>query len=407
MGILRDKVWFTIALGHMTVDFLSGQRVVILTYVVALLGLSNAALGFLMMVYTVLASVVQPLFGYLSDRFGARLMVTAGLVWIAVCYTLGTLVPGTLGMGLFVLASLGSGCFHPGATMVSTHRGRDTTAMALFFLFGQAGLFLAPLVGGLVLERTSMQGMAVMGLLAMPVALLSMLQLRDYSDQSASRRLAPEKGSRSVEPAARRGLGQPWWVLAAFLTVVAFQCWVQQNMVSYVPKYLNDLGQSPATYGFLASLFMGGSAIGNVAGGFLADRLGKRTVIVVMLSLASLPIALVAVVGWSSWLYVLLPLAGALTGATFSILIVLAQRLIPLGLAMASGLALGYHLTSGSVGSYLSGYMIDWYGFAPMFYFTAAMSLAAGLLALVIRKPQSQAQWSRADETPVAAVRKA
>jgi hypothetical protein len=50
--------------------------------------------------------------------------------------------------------------------------------------------------------------------------------------------------------------------------------------------------------------------------------------------------------------------------------------------------------------------MIDWYGFTSMFYFTAAMSLAAGLLALVIRKPQSQAQWSRADEASVAAVRK-
>jgi FSR family fosmidomycin resistance protein-like MFS transporter len=168
--------------------------------------------------------------------------------------------------------------------------------------------------------------------------------------------------------------------------LAAFQAWTQQNMVTYLPKHLELLGKTPTEYGFLAALFMGGSAIGNVTGGNLADTFGKRKVASIALSLASLPIGAIALVGWSEWLYLLVPLAGAFSGATHSIIVVLAQRLIPSGMGLASGLILGFMFSAGALGAMLSGYFADLWGIPLMFGLTAGMVLAAAGLARTLPK---------------------
>jgi MFS family permease len=175
--------------------------------------------------------------------------------------------------------------------------------------------------------------------------------------------------------------------LVAFALLAAFQAWSQQNMITFVPKYLSDLGQSAGTYGVIAALFMGGSALGNAVGGSLADKYGKRRVASIALVSASIPLYLVAVVGLSPWLYLLVPLSGALTGATQSIIVVLAQRMIPSGMATASGLILGFMFSSGAVGTFLSGFLADAWGLIPVFYLTAGIALAAGFLAMLLREP--------------------
>jgi FSR family fosmidomycin resistance protein-like MFS transporter len=168
--------------------------------------------------------------------------------------------------------------------------------------------------------------------------------------------------------------------------LAAFQSWVQQNMVTFLPKHLELLGKTPGEYGFLAALFMGGSAIGNVLGGNLADIFGKRKVASTALILASIPIGAIAIVGWSEWLYLLVPLAGGFTGATHSIIVVLAQRLIPSGMGLASGLILGFMFSAGALGAMLSGYFADIWGIPLMFGITVGLVLAAAGLARSLPK---------------------
>jgi FSR family fosmidomycin resistance protein-like MFS transporter len=172
----------------------------------------------------------------------------------------------------------------------------------------------------------------------------------------------------------------------AFALVAAFQSWAQQNMVTFVPKYLSDLGYSPVVYGLVAALFMGGTALGNLFGGYLADRFGKRRVASWTLTAASLPLALIPGAAWIGWLFLLVPLSGLLTGAVHSILVVLAQRRLPGGMALASGLILGYMFTSGALGTLLTGYLADLHGLPVVFYLSAALVLAAAGLTRLIPK---------------------
>ena len=166
------------------------------------------------------------------------------------------------------------------------------------------------------------------------------------------------------------------------------QSWAQANMVNLIPKYIKDLGQSATVYGSMAGLFMGGSALGNVFGGFFADRYAKRFVASAVLLFAAVPIYIASLIGWSWWLYLLVPLAGAFTGAVHSIMVVFAQRIIPGGMALASGLALGFIFSSGALGLLYTGHLAEVYGFPFVLGLTTIMVLVASPLALFLKEPE-------------------
>jgi len=383
MSLLLDSLFATIALGHLAVDVLNGQRAVLLAYLSVPLGLSNTALSLVSTIYVISGAMIQPVFGHLADRIGPRWLVAGGVLWMGFFFSLAVVTPGSLALVLLVLASLGSAAFHPAGTMQATLRGRErfagreTTAAAYFFLFGQMGAFFGPLIGGPLLGLFGSGGL--LGL-TMPTLAVGVNAARKITDGRPSE--APVGANISVRNLFKRALSVGG---LAFILLAAFQSWAQQNMFTFVPKYLSDLGQTPGVYGLAAALFMGGTALGNLLGGSLADRFGRRRVAVLTLLSASAPLALVPVVGWSAWLFLLIPLSGLLTGATHSIIVVLAQRKIPGGMALASGLILGFMFSSGALGTLLTGYLADLRGLPVVFYLSGMIALIAAGLAMKLK----------------------
>jgi MFS transporter, FSR family, fosmidomycin resistance protein len=386
MTLILDALFSSVALGHLIVDAFNGLRAILLAYLSGPLGLSNTTLGLVSTAYIVSAALIQPLFGYLADRFSARWVVTGGVLWMAVFFSLALIIPGQAALGLLILASLGSGAFHPAGTMQATLSGRnhlsgrETTATAYFFVFGQIGLFIGPLAGGPLLDRFGPAGLLVFTVVAVPIGLNAARQLRPGLELHVVQTIQKTRVYASRIP-RKDGL-----MLLSFAIMVFFQAWVQQNMITFLPKYLSDLGQPATFYGLLAATFMGGSALGNLVGGNLADRFSKRWVVSGALLLASVPLYLVAEAGVSEWLFLLVPLAGALTGSVHSIIVVLAQRHIPAGMAMASGLILGYIFTSGALGTLFAGYLADMWGLLLIFQMNVVLVVAASLLAMTLRK---------------------
>jgi predicted MFS family arabinose efflux permease len=131
---------------------------------------------------------------------------------------------------------------------------------------------------------------------------------------------------------------------------------------------------------------MGGSALGNVIGGHFGDRFAKRKVAATALLLAAFPIFIISRIGWSPWLYLLIPLAGACTGSVHSIMVVLAQRMITGGMALASGLILGFIFSAGALGMLLTGPLAEQRGFPTVLVMTTGLVLLASPLAWGLRE---------------------
>lgn len=377
MPLFLDSLFSFVALSHFMVDVFNSSRPVLLTY----LGLTESQIALFSTFYIWASALTQPLFGWISDRTGPRWLAAGGVLWMTVFFSLALTLPGNLGLGCLIVAALGSSSFHPVGAVQAALRGRDlmkgreTTSTSLFFTAGQMGHFLGPIVTGLILAALKIPGLYILPLVSIPIGLALMRQLQDNHPHP---KVEVSAGSVRAKAGAT--------FILILMIVATMQSWAQANMVNLIPKYIKDLGQSATIYGSMAGLFMGGSALGNVLGGYYADRYPKRFVVAFVLLLASVPIFIASKIGWSPWLYLLVPLAGVFTGAVHSIMVVLAQRVIPGGMALASGLILGFIFSSGALGLLYTGHLAELYGFPYVLTLTTGMVLVASPLALLLKE---------------------
>ncbi len=377
MSLLLNALFSTVALSHLMVDVFNSSRSVLLTY----LGLSETQIAIYSTIYIWASALTQPFFGWISDRVGPRWLAAGGVLWMTIFYAGAAVVPGTGGLICLMTAALGSSSFHPVGTTQATLQGRsnlagrETTAAALFFMAGQMGHFLGPILTGLILAKLGLPWLLVLSIISIPIGLSLAYQLRHNHPHPK-----PAHGDSKIRLNASVGF------IVLLAIVATLQSWSQSNMIAFVPKYLKDMGLGAATYGNLAGLFMGGSALGNVIGGHFGDRFAKRKVAATALLLAAIPIFLISRIGWSSWLYVLIPLAGACTGSVHSIMVVLAQRIITGGMALASGLILGFIFSAGALGMLLTGPIAETYGFPTVLVLTTGLVLIASPLAWMLKE---------------------
>jgi FSR family fosmidomycin resistance protein-like MFS transporter len=377
MPLFFDSIFSSIALNHFIVDVFNASRPVLLTY----LGLSESQIALFSTIYIWVSALTQPFFGWLSDRMGPRWLAAGGVLWMAVFYSAALLFPGAVGLACLIVAALGSSAFHPVGTVQATLRGRallkgrETTAASLFFTAGQLGHFVGPIITGLILAWYKIPGMFIVPVISLPIGFALLRQLRANH---------PHPKPTKSEGTTRAQAGIAFILVLA--VVAALQSWAQQNMINLLPKYIRELGQGAGVYGSMAGLFMGGSALGNMLGGYLGDRYSKRFVAAGVLFCAAFPIYLIGMVGWSGWLYLLIPLAGAFTGAVHSIMVVFAQRVIPGGMALASGLILGFIFSSGALGLLYTGLLAELRGFPFVLTLTTGMVLVASPLALLLKE---------------------
>ena len=71
---------------------------------------------------------------------------------------------------------------------------------------------------------------------------------------------------------------------------------------------------------------------------------------------------------------------------SFSVIVVLSQRIIPAGMGMATGLVLGFTFAMGALGALLTGMLADVVGIPSAFLLSGGITLAGGLLAPLIKE---------------------
>ena len=377
MPLLFDALFSSVALSHFMVDIFNSSRPVLLTY----LGLSETQIAWISTIYIWASALTQPFFGWLSDRVGPRWLAAGGVLWMTVFFSGAVYFPGAAGLICLIIAALGSSSFHPVGTVQATLQGRnhlagrETTATSLFFTAGQLGHFIGPIITGLILARLGLHWLLILAVVSIPIGLSLAYQLRHNPPHPK-----PINGDNKIRLQASIGF------ILLLALVATLQSWSQSNIIAFVPKYLKDMGLSAVTYGNIAGLFMGGSALGNVIGGHLGDKYTKRKVAATALLLSALPIYIISQIGWSPWLYVLIPLAGASTGSVHSIMVVLAQRMISGGMALASGLILGFIFSAGALGLLFTGPLAENYGFPTVLLLTTGLVLVASPLAWMLKE---------------------
>src|SRR5439155_19523075 len=122
---------------------------------------------------------------------------------------------------------------------------------------------------------------------------------------------------------------EAWGPFVRLAGVIALRSFVYFGMVTFIPLYyVNVLHASKALGNAALTAMLLGGAAGTLAGGPLADRFGRRTVLVS--SMIVLPPLIGAFLLSGPVLGILFAtLAGAATIATFAVTIVMGQEYLP------------------------------------------------------------------------------
>ncbi|WP_086558908.1 MFS transporter [Streptomyces africanus] len=349
------------SLGHACVDVYQGAVAALVPYFVAERAYSYAAASGVVLAASLLSSLVQPLFGVLTDRWAMPWLLPLGALTAGAGVALSG-VAGSYAWTLAVVAVSGAGvaAYHPEAARVAraVAHGRHT-AMSWFSFGGNAGFALAPL---LVLAVMAIGGLRASPLLAVPAvagAALCAAAVRATAS-GAAQAVAPVLAGRDDWPAFLRLSG------AVICRSVVFV-----GLSAFVSLYVRERtgGGEPAGTAALFVLYAGG-AVGTLAGGRLAERYGRLAVVRRSYALTVLAVAgLVLVPGPLVYLFVALASAGLYV--PFSLHITLGQDCLPRRVGTASGVTLGLTVSVGGLAAPLLGVLAD------------ATSLRTALLPLI------------------------
>lgn len=377
-NFLRERAYLAVAITHFFVDFLNSSRTLLIAILALNLGLTNAQVGLSLLLYNVGNAVTQPLFGWLADRIGPRWLVVGGISWMIVFYSIAAVAQDSAALIALTFAGIGSGMFHPTGTMVAgrVQQSVRARATAVFFTAGQMGLFIGPLLAGLLLDLFDRTGYLLLSALAL-IALASSWQWisNDYQP-TKSKQTTLTTPAKPTTPLNFR----PILLLAFIITTTST---ASIAAINFAPKLFTDMGIDPIYVGWLASLLMLGSAAGTALGGYLGDRIGSKSVLWLS-TLGSVIPTYLYVTASDPLRSIMLILAGFFVGMPHSILIMSVQNLLPNRQALASGLVLGFMFFTGSLGSYFLGIAADQIGLATALQATAVLPFLATFAILLL-----------------------
>lgn len=355
------------------------------------LGVGYIELGFALTVSAVVSGLTQAPTGYLVDHFGARKILLGGL-------TLGGLALIMLGLHLSyasliacaVLLGLANSVYHPADYAILAEHMDEARMGRAFSVHTFAGYFggaVAPaIVASLITVSGGVGALLASGAIGVLVALLLVAMN------------IPDAGTHKTRP-GNANLPKQAVITPALITLTALFMLLSLSVAGInnfgVVALMSGYGATYSIANVALTAFLGSSAAGVLAGGFLADHTERHGYVAAACFAANaaivLLIALVTLPGWA--LTATMATAGFLSGVIAPSRDMLVRNAAPPG---AAGRAFGIVSTGFNLGGIVSPLLFGWImdQSAPHWVFGASVIFMVATVVLspfTERKAQAKA----------------
>jgi FSR family fosmidomycin resistance protein-like MFS transporter len=385
MSKFNLKILMVLSLGHLVTDIYQSALPAILPFLKENLSLSYTMAGVILMAANFTSSLIQPLFGFLSDRQEKAFLLPLGCLCAGVGFSLLSLPSSYVYIVMLVIISgFGIASYHPeGYKTAHFFTGeKRVMGMAIFAVGGNMGFALGPIISIYIIKYMGFSSLPVIIVPSLVFVAIIIFYWRDISIAEFKKDRIAEKG---VAQERRKGT---YISLSIVIAIVIMRSWTQVGLMTYIPfYYINYLKGDPLYAGKLVFVFLLGGAIGTLGGAPLADRWGHKRYLTISMLFCTLLLPLIFIID-GYMLFVVLGLLGMTLISTFTVTVVMAQQLLPRNLGVASGLMVGFAIGAGGVCVTLLGVIADHFGVPVALESIMIIPLAGFILSMVLRYPE-------------------
>jgi MFS transporter, FSR family, fosmidomycin resistance protein len=381
---MNKKALTILSVGHLVADLNQGALPALLPFFKETLSLSYTVTGVIILVFNLVSSVIQPLFGYLSDKrpMGWFLPLSPFIACLGMSAT--GLIPHFYLILLCVIVSgLGIASYHPeGFKTAHFFTGeKKATGMSLFSVGGNFGVSLGPLLAITLVTHFGLKG--TLGLV-LPGIVMSLFLFRSIRWLTSPVLSAFKQRDKETQPLFSKANAGPLFLLNG---IVIMRTWTYFGLMTYIPFYYIDYLKGDVFYaGKLVSTFLVAGAVGTLIGAPLADAWGHKKYLT-FAQVSMVPLLLLFYTTRGPMLFLILALAGMMLISTFTTTIVMAQTFLPHHLGIASGLMTGFAFGTGGIGVTLLGWIADHWGVPVAIKSIILLPIVGFLLSLLLKVP--------------------
>jgi FSR family fosmidomycin resistance protein-like MFS transporter len=366
----------TLTMAHFCVDSYATMLAPILPLVIERQGLNLASAGILGTIVSA-CNLSQPLLGMWADHMRRRWLVVGGVGLAAVFTPLLGMAPGYwVLVTVLCLGGFGVAAFHPQAFSLAGELSgsRRSFGLALFVFGGTMGLGVTPLWVPFFAQNIGLEWLPVVGI---PGVLFLLLVLRFVP-------LDNPHAATAERPARATGLNGAGRPLALITAVVILRSVTALGFAFFLTVLLSrERGLSLVEGGVPLAAYNIAGVSGALLFGYLGDRVNAKPLVCGSLFL-SVPALLAFLQIEGALGYVPLAIGGGLLLASNSILVALAQELVPQRSGLASSLPLGFSWGIASLSLGPVGWLADTYGVTETLRWLAMLPLVTGTVALFL-----------------------
>jgi FSR family fosmidomycin resistance protein-like MFS transporter len=372
---------YLLTFGHICTDISQGALPAMLPFLIAYHNLSYAEAATLVLASSIISSVVQPLFGWLGDRFDRPWFMSLGIL-MASC---GIALIGFADSYWLMFASasvcgVGVALFHPeGGKLANIVAGSEKGAgISNFSVGGNIGFAIGPIIATFALSTFGMRGTTLFLVPATVMAALLLSQTKAYTAFGEQEERRKQDSGQTHQP-------DDWTGFSKVTAVNVLRSVVATGLMVFVPLYwVAVLGQPPKLGALMLTFYAAAGAVATFFGGRIADKVGFKRIIVLSFCLVGPLLALFLLTRNLAVATTLIILTSLALSSSYSPMVALGQSYLPNRLGLASGISLGVVVSVGGMTSPLIGMAGDHYGLTVSMAIICGVALAAGVLSFLV-----------------------
>ncbi|WP_223699886.1 MFS transporter [Sutcliffiella deserti] len=385
-------ILFIIGIVHLLNDAIQSVVPALFPVLENSMGLTFTQLGLISFALNATSSLIQPVVGLYTDKKPSPYALPIGLMFsfigivgLAFAPTFWIIILSVMFIGI------GSATFHPEGSRVAymAAGSRRGLAQSIYQVGGNSGQALAPLIAAFLLVPFGQIG-AIWFTLVAALGIFLLFYIAKWYKEKVEEISTKTISSKKLALPSKSHTTNKKLVLfsiSLLIFLVFARSWFHAGMTNFYPFYLiQNYGLSISQSQIYIFVFLGAGAIGTFFGGPMADRFGKRNMILLSM-LGSAPMALLLPYAGPTLSYFLMGLIGFIILSSFSVTVVYAQELVPGRIGLVSGLIVGLAFGMGAIGSVALGVLADWIGLNNTIMFAVALPLI-GILTFFLPTDQ-------------------